>query len=702
MRLVAAIVLAVWMSGLFGQSALAAKRVALVIGNSNYRNVSRLANPVNDASMLADTLTQAKFDVVTLRNDLAATEMRRVLREFADKAHGADVAVLYYAGHGIEIDGNNYLIPVDAVLERDADVYDEAIGLDRVLIAVEPAKQLRLIILDACRDNPFAKTMKRTIAMRGIGQGLAKVEPTNPNTMIAFAAKAGFTALDGDQGQRNSPYAAALAAHLTTPGLDLRKAFGFVRDDVLKATANRQEPFIYGSLGGDDVALVPSPAPGAPALTVVADPNAAIRRDYELAERVGTKEAWDSFIATYPDGFYAKLAQAQRNKLVAEEARLAAAERAKSAAEEKTRLAAEQTKAAAEAKAAEEARIAAEKKKVVEEAKLAEAERAKAAAQASANEEARPAAERKAFEAAKAAAAAKAAEEARIAAEQAAQGRIAKAEAEAKAAAERAKLADEARTAEEAHVAELKKALEEAEAAEAARLKADTAAKTAAPISSADSKPAPDNAAGRLASRTPADQAEKAPAADDTPRRLLAELRRVGCFTGSIDGSWNDAAQQSLARFNKYAGTTLDTRLASLDTLDVVRSKSERVCPLVCEHGYRPDGETCVRIICKAGFQLNDDNECEKSKTHKPEMPDARRDARPEAQPVNRPPISQSDSDFLHRCGATSCSMALHGCMRKTAIMGVDSSVCTAKYNACLQTGSFVGRFCSLHGLARN
>src|SRR5262249_26776431 len=156
-------------------------------------------------------------------------------------------------------------------------------------------------------------------------------------------------------------------------------------DDVLKATANRQEPFIYGSLGGDDVALVPSPAPGAPALTIVADPNAAIRRDYELAERVGTKEAWDSFIATYPNGFYAKLAQAQRNKLAAEEARLAAADRAKAAAEEKTRLAAEQTKAATKAKAAEEAKIAAGKQKAVEEAKLAEAERAKAAAHARAD-----------------------------------------------------------------------------------------------------------------------------------------------------------------------------------------------------------------------------------------------------------------------------------------------------------------------------
>jgi uncharacterized caspase-like protein len=156
MRLVAAIVLAVWMSGLFSQSALAEKRVALMIGNSNYQNVSRLANPSNDAPMLADTFKKANFDVVTLRNDLSAIEMRRMLREFADRTRDADIAVVYYAGHGIEVDGINYLIPVDAMLERDTDIYDEAFPLDRVLIAVEPAKQLRLIIVDACRDNPFA------------------------------------------------------------------------------------------------------------------------------------------------------------------------------------------------------------------------------------------------------------------------------------------------------------------------------------------------------------------------------------------------------------------------------------------------------------------------------------------------------------------------------------------------------------------
>src|SRR5213075_1406954 len=165
-----------------------------------------------------------------------------------------DVAVVYYAGHGIELDGTNYLIPVDATLETDTDVLDETLSLDRVLVAVEPAKQLRLVILDACRDNPFAKTMKRTIASRAVGRGLAKVEPTSPNTMIAFAAKAGSTASDGDS--RNSPFAAALLEHLPKPGLDLRRAFGFVRDDVLKNTGNKQEPYVYGSLGGNDLPLV--------------------------------------------------------------------------------------------------------------------------------------------------------------------------------------------------------------------------------------------------------------------------------------------------------------------------------------------------------------------------------------------------------------------------------------------------------------
>src|SRR3954464_7023276 len=243
---------------LVSEPALAEKRVALVLGNSAYQNVAQLTNPANDSAKIAATLKDAGFDVVDSRRDLPAAETRRALRDFSDRAREADIAVVYYAGHGIEVDGANYLIPVDAKLERDTDVYDEALSLERVLVAIEPAKKLRLVILDACRDNPFARTMKRTVASRAIGTGLAKVEPANPNVLIAYSAKAGSTAADGDG--NNSPFTAALPHHLTKPGLDVRRAFGFVRDEVLKSTGNKQEPFVYGSLGGEDVPLVPGRA----------------------------------------------------------------------------------------------------------------------------------------------------------------------------------------------------------------------------------------------------------------------------------------------------------------------------------------------------------------------------------------------------------------------------------------------------------
>ena len=144
----------------------AERRVALVIGNSAYKSAARLANPANDAALVGGMFKNAGFDWIDTKTDLNAAEMRRALRDFGGRARGADVAVIYYAGHGIELDGTNYLIPIDAALETDSDVLDETVGLERALFAVEPAKQLRLIILDACRDNPFAKTMKRTVASR--------------------------------------------------------------------------------------------------------------------------------------------------------------------------------------------------------------------------------------------------------------------------------------------------------------------------------------------------------------------------------------------------------------------------------------------------------------------------------------------------------------------------------------------------------
>jgi uncharacterized caspase-like protein len=156
MRRLAAFVTVALAVCLANQSALAGKRVALVIGNSSYQNVAALANPANDATAITEMFRKASFDVVESRRDLKYMDMRRALRDFADKARGADIAVIYFAGHGLEVDGTNYVVPVDAVLERDADVDDEAIGLNRILLAAEPATKLRLVILE-----PAATTRSR-------------------------------------------------------------------------------------------------------------------------------------------------------------------------------------------------------------------------------------------------------------------------------------------------------------------------------------------------------------------------------------------------------------------------------------------------------------------------------------------------------------------------------------------------------------
>jgi len=574
-------------------SAHAERRVALVIGNSAYKSVPRLANPVNDAALVGGMLKKAGFDSVDIKLDVNAADMRRSLREFANRTRDAEVAVVYYAGHGIELDGNNYLIPTDATLETDGDVLDETVALDRALFAVEPAKQLRLLILDACRDNPFAKTMKRTVASRAIGRGLAKIEPTSPNTMIAFAAKAGSTASDGDS--KNSPFAAALVERLPTPGLDLRKAFGFVRDDVLKNTGYKQEPYVYGSLGGDDVPLIPAkPLAAGPQ----PNPQDSVRRDYELALQIATREVWTAFLAQYPDGFYASLAKGQLSRITAEEARTVAADKAKQAEDEKARLAAErankaeQDKAAATAKAAETAKLAAEKARQAEEAKAAVAEQRRKEAEAA----------------------------------------VAKAMAD-KQAAEKA-LAD--------RIANDKAAAEQA-------------------AKQASEKKAPADAEQKVAAVAPtAAQTNLSP--QEMAKLLQSELRRVGCLATPVDGDWNASSQRSLTLFNKYAGTEFNAKLASFDALNAIKSKPGRICPLVCNRGFRADGDACTKISCRAGYSVNEDNECEMIREKKPvaSRDDSRKREDQRKQVESAPTKPQATGQMI--CNNAGCRPVAKGC----------------------------------------
>jgi uncharacterized caspase-like protein len=179
--------------------------------------------------------------------------MIQTLRKFEQEVRLADWAVIYYAGHGIEIGGVNYLIPTDARLAADRDIEDEAVSLARIMAATEDAKKLRLVMLDACRDNPFVAKMSRTFAARSIGRGLARIEPET-GSLVVYSARDGQVALDGDGA--HSPFATALERRLLEPNIEIGKLFRLVRDDVLIDTKRRQEPFVYGSLPGEDFYFV--------------------------------------------------------------------------------------------------------------------------------------------------------------------------------------------------------------------------------------------------------------------------------------------------------------------------------------------------------------------------------------------------------------------------------------------------------------
>ena len=537
--------LLIFLIGLFvipSSATRAEKRVALIVGISRYQQVPQLGNPVRDSEAMAALFKRAGFDVVDNQRDLGVAELRRALRQFSEVSRDADIAVVYYAGHGIEVDGINYLIPADAKLLSDFDLEDETVQLDRVLRSLESAKRLKLIILDACRDNPFAKTIKRTLASRSIGRGLAEVEPIGADMLIAFAAKAGAVASDGDA--ENSPFATALLNHLTEPGLDLRIALGRVRDDVLKLTGHRQEPFVYGSLGGNTMALVPQQARPV-------DPDAEARVDYELAAQVGTNEAWDSFLARHNTGMLAELARAQS-------AKLSNAQRLREKADDARRQ--------AEVQAAE--KIAEIRRQIEERSarEMAEVKRKLSEQTKQDLEETRRQLEDNAR---------KQLEEARRQIEVAQQ----------QADAARQQIEDAKRQA----IAEARRQVEEA--------------KQAAKIASLAPNPS-------IPSEPQQPPAQMDPA--DVARLLQAHLKRVGCNSGGADGNWDDGSRNALKLFNKYAHTSFGVQVASLDALDAVRARTDRICPLVCGKGQRVDGDRCVEIGCGSGFFLNSNGACEK------------------------------------------------------------------------------------------
>ncbi|MBK5961337.1 hypothetical protein CCR97_24485, partial [Rhodoplanes elegans] len=235
--------------------AAAQERVALVIGNGAYRAATPLPNPPNDAADVAAALRKLGFTVIEGR-DLDKAALEDKIRAFGRALDRASVALFFYAGHGLQVAGKNYLVPVDARLERPGDLSFETVEVGQVLGQMEAEARVNLVFLDACRDNPLARTLARSLGTRSasVGTGLASIQSA-VGTMIAYATQPDNVALDGEG--RNSPFTTALLKHLPTPGLDIAVTMRRIRSDVVAATRSRQVPWDHSSLIGD-VVLVPS------------------------------------------------------------------------------------------------------------------------------------------------------------------------------------------------------------------------------------------------------------------------------------------------------------------------------------------------------------------------------------------------------------------------------------------------------------
>lgn len=682
-----------------------AKRVAMVVGNSSYQNVPQLPNPSRDAGAVSQMFKDAGFDV-TLVSNVGNLDFKRAIRKFETEADQADIAVIYYAGHGIEISGTNYLIPTDARLASDRDAEDEAIPLERLVSSADGAQRLRVIILDACRDNPFTVRMRRErkVASRAVSSGLGKVEPTSTDTLIAYAAKAGSTAEDG--AGDHSPFTTAILRNLTVPGLDIRLAFGRVRDEVMKATGSKQEPFVYGSLGGGNVSLVPPPA-------VAQEATASdVKADYDLVAKIGSRRAWEVFLNTYKTGFYADLARAQMASLSDQIPRPDAAQApgtVKTAAVEPGTIAPGRESSSKEAlewdRVKDSSDIAALQKfikrypdsplaitaqgRVELLQKIAQEREDKARAE---REAAARAAEQAKLEAAQ-----KKADEIATRKREEDERRARKAEAEAKAKAEEAerRAAEARRKAEEA---ERQKSAEQAAAlraeserrtkqAEEERRKAaeaeiqETACKNQhAKFDELNGKTAEASAlddmktfaksvtCGRVLSavatatdRLKLEADKRAAALPNSPQLVRAaqtELARIGCLADKPNGVLGGETKAALGRYLVVKGQPADDVSITEALVSDLGKQSGRVCPLTCKPGETAKGDICIaadkREAPKAATRRSrDEDDDEPTARRKPARREAQQERRaPRPEPRARQQASSRPSGGGHGGGA--------------------------------------------------
>ena len=751
--------------------AWADRRIALVIGNSNYTNPSLvLSNPKNDAEDVAAALRSLGFEVVQA-TDTNKRDMDLSMAKFARLATDSDAALFYYAGHALQYQGRNYLMPIDAEVEDEVSLRYQMMPIDDVRAALDRASGVKVMILDACRNNPVVDSMRRKASgeSRALGgvRGLARIDKTQ-GTVIAYSTAADEVAADG-QG-RNSPFTTALLKRLKEPGLEIEQLFRRVAADVNSATNGRQRPETYVSLLSDYYlnqtdrtafdGIKDSADPVAlrdfiirfPSSSYASDAQYRIQRIENEAREKQLQQARQQQAArlleqgkTDQDASGSparpgptKLAGVERQDLNATPQATAPAAQAPKALAEP----APQPPAAASNKSCDQdnAKLArlrggASVDEVIQFESTLTCERLRpqvarlreslggtppalsapepaGPAVASGPPPAPPAVQTATLQSldkppakpeppapperpADLKSQPKAAPANPIAACKQDEARLARLRANPSLADivtfERELGCEKLRP----QLARMRESLGPAAdsntregnpaKAQPAPRKIDTE-RSRASIVPIVPTPMPDPTQELAALPPPALPSQDIPSQDipsqgvpsqdlapakptlsaaEIAKSVKSELSRVGCFTGSVDGEWNAASRRSLGLFNKNAGTNLDVELASLGALDAIKLKPSRVCPLVCGHGFKADGDRCGRIACADGMFLNDDNECERRRAR---TPTAKRndDDRPD-RPVRERPKPEANAAKPQVtgqiiCNSTGCHPLKKGC----------------------------------------
>jgi hypothetical protein len=312
--------IAFWITLAMAQPAVAERRVALVVGNSNYANVPRLPNPRNDAGDMIARLKVMGFEVIP-GLDLDRNGFLNTLAVFGRAAEGADVALFFYAGHGLQVNGQNYLVPTDAKVEYEAELDIALIPVPLVMQQLARGSRVNIVLLDACRDNPFAKDLSRTLGTRSssaLGRGLSRIQ-TASGTFIAFATQPDNVAQDG--AGRNSPFTQAFLANMEKPGLSLSDLMIEVRNDVMRQTNGKQVPLDSSSLTGrfsfkieGTVTIESQPPPLQPSIQS-SDPRAVELSVWNAIQNSSNPSILEKFLKDFPDGVFAGAAKEKLARL---------------------------------------------------------------------------------------------------------------------------------------------------------------------------------------------------------------------------------------------------------------------------------------------------------------------------------------------------------------------------------------------------